>query len=72
MIVQDRLALVDVLAELCRHYPDWRFGQLLSNVAGWADVDVWDIEDEQLLAAAKSHLEQLGDQDPERKGSPYA
>jgi hypothetical protein len=65
MIAQDRLALVDALAELCRQYPDWRFGQLVSNVAGWADADLWDIEDEQLLAAAKAHLDQVGDREKE-------
>ena len=25
------------IAELCRRYPDWRFSQLVANVAGWAD-----------------------------------
>ena len=34
----------------------WRFGQLIANVAGWADQDIWDIEDENMLAAARSHL----------------
>jgi hypothetical protein len=58
MILQDRAALFESLAELCRRYPDWRFGQLVSNVSGWADVDLWDVEDEQLLDAARSHLEQ--------------
>ena len=58
MIPQHRAALFESLAELCRRYPDWRFGQLVSNVAGWADADLWDVEDEQLLAAARLHLEQ--------------
>ena len=30
-------------------YPDWRLGRLVANVAGWADQEIWDIEDEQLL-----------------------
>jgi hypothetical protein len=51
-----RTDLVETLVELRRLYPDWRFGQLISNVAGWADHDVWDVEDEQLLVAAKEHL----------------
>jgi len=55
--------LFDALAELCRHYPQWRLGQLISNVAGWVDQDVWDIEDEQLVAAADKHLEALARQD---------
>jgi hypothetical protein len=57
MIPQDRAALFESLAELCRRYPEWRFGQLVSNVSGWADVDLWDVEDERLLKAARSHLE---------------
>lgn len=59
MIAQERVALLDVLAELSRHYPAWRFGQLVSNVAGWADVEIWDIEDDQLLAAARAHIAQV-------------
>ena len=44
------------LAELARRYPHWRVGQLVSNVAGWADAEVWDAEDRTLLAAARAHL----------------
>ena len=54
-----RVDLLATIAELCRRYPDWRFGQLVANVAGWTDQEIWDIEDEQLLAAAHSHLQQL-------------
>jgi hypothetical protein len=32
--------LLETLAELQQRYPHWRFGQLLANVAGWADRDV--------------------------------
>ena len=49
-----------LVAELRRRYPEWRFGQLIANVAGWADQEIWDVEDEQLLAAAQAHLEQRG------------
>jgi hypothetical protein len=38
--------LFETLAELCHRYPDWRFGQLVSNLSGWADVDLWEVEDE--------------------------
>jgi hypothetical protein len=55
---QRRAELLEALAELGRRYPEWRLGQLLANVAGWADQDVWDVEDEQLLQAARSHLDQ--------------
>jgi hypothetical protein len=54
-----RPELLTVIAELCRQYPDWRFGQLIANVAGWADQEIWDVEDEQLLAAVKLHLQSL-------------
>jgi hypothetical protein len=50
--------LLEAVAALRRRYPDWRLGQLIANVAGWADQDLWDVEDEQLLEAARSHLRQ--------------
>ena len=38
-------------------FPEWRFGQLVANLmtaAGCQEVDsIWDVEDEQLLAAAE-------------------
>lgn len=51
----ERTDLMEALAELSRRYPHWRFGQLVANVAGWADAEIWDAEDDQLLAAA-AHL----------------
>jgi hypothetical protein len=51
--------LFDALAELRQRYPDWRLGQLVANVAGWADQNAWDIEDKQFLAAAREHLQSL-------------
>jgi hypothetical protein len=39
-------------------YPQWRLGQLVANVTGWCDQEVWDVEDEQLLEAARLHLHQ--------------
>ena len=56
---QERAELLATIAELLRRYPDWRLGQLVANVAGWADQEVWDIEDEHLLEAARVHLQQL-------------
>lgn len=53
-----RAELLEAIAELCRRYPNWRLGQLVANVAGWTDQEIWDVEDEQLLAAAQSHLRQ--------------
>jgi hypothetical protein len=51
--------LLATIAELAQRYPDCRLGQLVANVAGWADQDIWDVEDEQLLEAARLHLQQL-------------
>jgi hypothetical protein len=59
MTNQCRVELLQAVAELGRRYPDWRLGQLLANIAGWADVDVWDVEDEPLLQAIRLHLEQV-------------
>jgi hypothetical protein len=59
MTTQQRADLFAALAALCQRYPHWRFGQLVANVAGWADQEIWDVEDEQLLEAARLHLEQL-------------
>jgi hypothetical protein len=56
---EQRPELLEAIAELRRRYPDWRLGQLIANVAGWADQEIWDVEDEQLLAAAQLHLRQL-------------
>jgi hypothetical protein len=53
---QQRANLLAIVAELCERYPDWRLGQLVANVAGWADQEIWDVEDEQLLEAARLHL----------------
>ncbi len=57
--------LLEVLAELRHRYPEWRLGQLLANVAGWADRDVWDIEDDVLLSAAQSHLQAVAKREQE-------
>jgi hypothetical protein len=65
MITQCRTELFSALAELCRHYPNWRFGQLVSNVSGWAGIDIWDVEDEQLLAAAPAHIDSFSDRERE-------
>lgn len=51
-----RLDLIRLLPELQKRYLGWRFGQLVSNVAGWSGVSLYDAEDEQLLIAARQHL----------------
>lgn len=59
MITRDRTELLHALTLLAERYPNWRFGQLVSNLAGWTDVAFWDVEDEKLLAAAQAHLDHL-------------
>jgi hypothetical protein len=58
-----RAELLAAITDLCQRYPEWRLGQLVANVAGWADQDIWDVEDEQLLEAARLHLQQSGPQE---------
>ncbi len=57
MSASERTDLLAALTELSQRYPHWRFGQLVANVAGWADAHLWDVEDAQMLAAARAHLE---------------
>lgn len=53
--------LIGALAELRALFPDWRMGQLVANLvtaAGGTDASaIWDIEDDQLLAAARRLIE---------------
>lgn len=50
-----------VLSKLVEQCPDVRFGQLIVNLSciarGPTPEAVWDMEDDELLAAAQSHLE---------------
>ena len=53
--------ILRVLSELVEHCPDVRFGQLIVNLSciarGPNPEAVWDMEDDELLAATRSHLE---------------
>jgi hypothetical protein len=42
---QQRAELLAGIAQLGERYPNWRLGQLVANVAGWADQEIWDVED---------------------------
>jgi hypothetical protein len=59
---QTRLDLLAALAQLSLIRPQWRLGQTLANMAmtaGRLDPGgVWDLEDEEALAAAKVLIEQ--------------
>jgi len=58
----NRQELLDALTELSRIKPQWRLGQMIANVAMTAgrleSTGVWDLEDDEALAAAKVLLEQ--------------
>lgn len=53
--------ILRALSELVEHTPDVRFGQLIANLAviarGPNPEAVWDVEDDELLEAVKSHIE---------------
>lgn len=59
---QTRLELLAALFQLSLLRPEWRLGQTLANLAttaGRMDAGgVWDLEDEEALAAASALLEQ--------------
>jgi hypothetical protein len=64
MTKQERAESLAVVAELWERYPHWRLGQLIANVAGWGDQEILDVEDPQLLEAARSHLAQPAPREP--------
>ncbi len=49
--------LLEAMSELRVLFPDWRMGQLVANLvtaAGGTDAGaIWDVEDDQLLVAAR-------------------
>jgi hypothetical protein len=53
--------ILAALSALIEHTPDIRFGQLIANLSviarGPTPEAVWDMEDDQLLGAIKSHIE---------------
>jgi hypothetical protein len=60
MIDPIRKEALQVLAELSEVAPDVRLGQLVANLSylarGLSAEAVWDMEDDELLAAARKHL----------------
>ncbi|HYT94552.1 MAG TPA: hypothetical protein VEL76_37905 [Gemmataceae bacterium] len=62
MIDPVRQEVLRLLAELSELAPEVRLGQLLVNLSylarGLVKGAVWDMEDEELLQAARKHLEQ--------------
>jgi hypothetical protein len=62
---QTRTDLLGALAQLSRVRPEWRLGQMLANLAMTAGRmeagAVWDLEDDEALAAAQSLIDQYSD-----------
>lgn len=57
MTTNDRTDVLDILARMADKYPHWRMGQLIANLAGWAEREIWEMEDQELIDAARGHLE---------------
>lgn len=57
-----RREIMQVLTELSECCPDVRLGQLVVNLSylakGPSNEAIWEVEDEELLAAARKHLEE--------------
>jgi uncharacterized membrane protein YqjE len=63
-----RRDVLEALGELSAVFPEWRLGQMIANLAvvarGPADGAIWDLEDEELLAAIRHHLDKHRDRQP--------
>lgn len=61
MTIPVRKDVLDALGELSVTFPDWRLGQMITNLAvvarGATGEAVWDVEDEELLAAIHRQLD---------------
>lgn len=70
MIDPVRQEVLQVLAELSEAVPEVRLGQLMANLSylarGLSSESIWNMEDEELLAVAREHLEQWRS----RRGAP--
>lgn len=57
-----RQQVLSGLEELSAGYPDWRFGQMIANLAvvarGPENESIWEMEDEELLTAIRWQIEQ--------------
>jgi hypothetical protein len=61
MTNSSRQNILLALGKLSEAYPEWRIGQMIANLAvaarGATAEAIWDVEDEELLAAINSHLD---------------
>lgn len=64
----NRTQLLTVLAQLSAACPEMRFGQLIANLStlakGLSADELWDVEDDELLEAARKQLEYFTDHRP--------
>ena len=62
MINPVRQEVLQVFAELSELVPEVRLGQLMVNLSylarGLSNESIWDMEDDELLAVARKHLEE--------------
>lgn len=69
MINPIREELLSVLCQLSSACPEMRFGQLIANLStlarGLSPEGLWDAEDEELLAAARTQLTYFLEHRPE-------
>ena len=60
MIPAERHELIRLIEEMSEGYPEFRLGQLIANLTFWARGDqeggVWNVEDEELMAAAREQV----------------
>ena len=65
MIATERQEILRLLERLSELTPDVRFGQLIANLSylalGPTNEAIWDMQDEQLLAAIRQHLADLSE-----------
>ncbi len=65
MIATQRQEILRLLERLSELTPDVRFGQLIANLSylalGPTNEAIWDMEDEQLLAAIRQHITDLSE-----------
>jgi len=61
MNVSEAEELLEAMSDLRALFPNWRMGQLVANLvtaAGGTEASaIWDVEDQQLLAAARRLIE---------------
>jgi hypothetical protein len=70
---ESRRELLELLELLSNEFPEMRLGQLLSNLttaAGKTEASaIWDVEDDELLPAARRWLERRGTTVVSQEGS---